>query len=324
MNFSLFGEAASNWWSEPLIGGILLGAFGLLLMLPRGTVLARACGSLLGMIGFGCIAAAMPWSLGLVERIIFWGLGLITLSGAAAAVSMRNPVYSAIWFAFSLLGASGLFFFQGAQFLGVANIVVYAGAIVVTFLFVLMLSQPKGLAVYDRMSWGWFPKLFSVSAGSALVIMLTVLILRPPLDQPRWQVAQVLPLLRDDSGERLLRDDQLVSARQIISGQDSIVRITLRGDLSPRTLDQLNEQLPAALQEAAPQIASSRVELIFHPAQGDVLHHEHMAHLGAELFSRHLLAVEVVGSIILAALIGAVTIVSHGSPRRSPTERGPS
>jgi hypothetical protein len=172
------------------------------------------------------------------------------------------------------------------------------------------------------MGWGWLPKLFSVSAGTALVVMLTFLLLRPPLDHPRWQVAQALPLLQDDSGERLLRDDQLVSARHILSGQDSIVRITLRSDLSPQTLDELNAQFPTALAEAAPELAASRVEMIFHPSQDDVLHHEHMAHLGAELFSRHLLAVEVVGAILLAALIGAVTIVSHGSPRRSPTERG--
>ncbi len=46
-----------------------------------------------------------------------------------------------------------LFLYDGAQFLGVATIVVYAGAILVTFLFVLMLAQPEGQAAYDRVSW---------------------------------------------------------------------------------------------------------------------------------------------------------------------------
>ena len=55
--------------------------------------------------------------------------------------------------ALSLLGTAGLFLFQGAQFLAVATIVVYAGAILVTFLFVLMLAQPEGQASYDRVSW---------------------------------------------------------------------------------------------------------------------------------------------------------------------------
>ncbi len=54
----------------------------------------------------------------------------------------------------SLLGTAGLFLFQGAQFLSIATVAVYAGAIVVTFLFVLMLAQPEGHAFYDRIGWG--------------------------------------------------------------------------------------------------------------------------------------------------------------------------
>jgi NADH-quinone oxidoreductase subunit J len=322
VNYFLLGDAGPAWWTEPLLAGVVLGAVGLWLMLPRGTYLARAAGSLLGMIGFGCIAAAAPWSLGVVERIVFWGLALVTLSGAAATVSMRSPVYSAIWFSFSLLGASGLFFFQGAQFIGVANMVVYAGAIVVTFLFVLMLAQPEGMSIYDRMSWGWFPKLLAVTAGSTLVVLLTLVMLRPPLDLPRWQVAQALPLLTDSAGHRLLRDDQLVETQHLPRDGDPVVRITLRGDLPADALALLYEQFPAALEKAAPELAGSRLELLFLPAENDILHQEHMAHLGAELFSRHLLAIELVGTVLLAALIGAVTIVSHGSPRRSSFEKG--
>lgn len=342
MNDGLFGDANapianqgatpgnsgfSEVWSvlsEPLLIGVVLGALGLLLMLPRGTYAARAAGSVLGMIGFGCIAAAMPWSLGWSERIIFWGLALITLSGAAAAVSMRSPVYSAVWFSFSLLGASGLFFYQGAQFLGVANIAVYAGAIVVTFLFVLMLAQPEGLAIYDRMSWGWFPKLLSVTVASSLVVLLTMLILRPPVEEARWQVARALPLLLDTDGKPLLRDDQLVAVRQTTTAPETALRITLRGDLDPSRLEELNEKFPLAIDQVAPHLDTRRLELVFLPPNGDVLHREHMAHLGAEIFSRQLLAIEIMGTILLAALIGAVTIVSHGSPRRPGSENGPS
>ena len=56
-------------------------------------------------------------------------------------------------FGLSLVGSAGLFLFQGAEFLAVATIVVYAGAILVTFLFVLMLAQPRGRSSYDRVSW---------------------------------------------------------------------------------------------------------------------------------------------------------------------------
>jgi NADH-quinone oxidoreductase subunit J len=59
-------------------------------------------------------------------------------------------VYSALWFAAVVLSTSGLFVLAGAQFLAAGTVIVYAGAIIVTFLFVIMLAQMEGKAVYDR------------------------------------------------------------------------------------------------------------------------------------------------------------------------------
>ena len=64
-------------------------------------------------------------------------------------------------------------FVSGAQFLGVATIVVYAGAILVTFLFVLMLAQPQGHAFYDRVSW---EALVSAAVGAVMIGILTMVI----------------------------------------------------------------------------------------------------------------------------------------------------
>ena len=93
-------------------------------------------------------------------------LAAVTVSSAVGAITFRNPVYCAIWFGLSLLGVAGLFFFAGNQFLAVATVVVYAGAILVTFLFVLMLAQPEGKAAYDRVSWE-----ASVSAAVGMIIV---------------------------------------------------------------------------------------------------------------------------------------------------------
>ena len=78
----------------------------------------------------------------------------VTVIAAAGAVTFRSPVYCAIWFALTLLGTAGLFLLQGAQFLGVATVVVYAGAILVTFLFVLMLAQPAGARLLRSLELG--------------------------------------------------------------------------------------------------------------------------------------------------------------------------
>src|SRR4029450_6679266 len=83
---------------------------------------------------------------------IFHLLAFISLASAIMMITSRNPVYSALWFALVLLGNSGLFMLQKAEFLSAATIIVYAGAIVVTFLFGIMLAQPAGAARYDRYS----------------------------------------------------------------------------------------------------------------------------------------------------------------------------
>ena len=61
---------------------------------------------------------------------------------------------------------------------------------------------------------------------------------------------------------------------------------------------------PQSDQSAVPTAADRR-------AAHGVLSEEHVATLGAELFSRHLIAIEVAGTLLLVALVGAIAIVSH-------------
>ncbi len=101
----------------------------------------------------------------------FWMFAALTIFASVAAITARSPIYCAIWFAVSLLGTAGLMLLQGAQFLGLATAAVYAGAIVVTFLFLLMLSQPEGDTFYDRITWGRVPRF----AASAIAVLFAVL-----------------------------------------------------------------------------------------------------------------------------------------------------
>jgi NADH-quinone oxidoreductase subunit J len=157
-----------------IVSAALLLAVGLWLSLPRGpAATGRAIGAVLVAIGLGLLASqTLSLDRGLADAL-YYILAGITVFSAAATISFRNPVYSAIWFALALLGTASLFLFNGAQFLGVATIVVYAGAILVTFLFVLMLAQPEGHAPYDRVSWG---ASLSAVSGAVLVGMLTLVL----------------------------------------------------------------------------------------------------------------------------------------------------
>jgi NADH-quinone oxidoreductase subunit J len=85
-----------------------------------------------------------------LPTIFFYIFAASSLIGAVLTVTSRNPIYSALWFASVVLSTTGLFLLASAPFLAAGTIIVYAGAIIVTFLFVIMLAQMEGKAVYDR------------------------------------------------------------------------------------------------------------------------------------------------------------------------------
>lgn len=147
----------------------VLAVIGIWMLLPTGRADWRRFGAILSVVA-GCFFASLFRPLGdPVTTAVFSILASITVVSALSTVVSRSPVYCAIWFAVTLLGTGGLFLFNGAHFLGVATVAVYAGAIVVTFLFVLMLAQPEGNAFYDRISWGGTPALMASIAGMLLV-----------------------------------------------------------------------------------------------------------------------------------------------------------
>ncbi|MCL4192968.1 MAG: NADH-quinone oxidoreductase subunit J, partial [Thermoguttaceae bacterium] len=146
-------------------------ALGLWLLLPRAGRPGRMSGAVLAAIAAGLFFAEVPRLGTWMADGLFFVIAGVTLVAATATITVRNPVYAALWFGLMLVGVAGLFLFQGAQFLAAATIVVYAGAILVTFLFTLMLAQPKGRAPYDRISW---EALLSATSGAMIVGVLSL------------------------------------------------------------------------------------------------------------------------------------------------------
>ncbi|MEM9202548.1 MAG: NADH-quinone oxidoreductase subunit J [Actinomycetota bacterium] len=75
----------------------------------------------------------------MAEYITFFVASAIVLTGALGVVTSRNPVHSALFLIQTLMGVAVLFVAQDAHFLAAVQVVVYAGAIVILFLFVIML-----------------------------------------------------------------------------------------------------------------------------------------------------------------------------------------
>lgn len=82
------------------------------------------------------------------ETVVVVVGGALALAGGFGVVFQRNPVYAALSLAASMFGVAVVFLSQGAEFLAAVQLVVYAGAVVVLFLFVLMFL---GIDVRERL-----------------------------------------------------------------------------------------------------------------------------------------------------------------------------
>lgn len=74
-------------------------------------------------------------------EIFFWVLSAVAFLSAIMVVASKNPVHSVLWLIVVFFCISGHYVLQNAQFLAVVNLIVYAGAIMVLFLFVIMLMN---------------------------------------------------------------------------------------------------------------------------------------------------------------------------------------
>jgi NADH-quinone oxidoreductase subunit J len=82
----------------------------------------------------------MAWN-----AVFFYLLAIISVLAAIGMVAVRNPVHSAIFLVLTLFNTAGIFVMLGAEFLAAAQVIVYAGAVLVLMLFFLMLIDPQKL-----------------------------------------------------------------------------------------------------------------------------------------------------------------------------------
>ncbi len=109
-------------------------------------------------------------SLPLFHAILFYVFGGLAVLGALVMVGQRNPTYSAFAFIVTLVSLSAVFGLLGSPFIAALQVVVYAGAIMVLFLFVLMLLNVKAEARVEGESRAF--KLVAIALGALLVVEL--------------------------------------------------------------------------------------------------------------------------------------------------------
>ena len=105
-----------------------------------------------------------------MENLVFYLFAFVAVAGGVLLVALRNPVSSALAMVLSFVGLAGLFIGLNAYFVGIVQILVYAGAIMVLFIFIIMLldlNDEKPVKL----------KSSSVVAGLVIPLLLVVQIL---------------------------------------------------------------------------------------------------------------------------------------------------
>ena len=283
---------------------LALGGIGVALALPRRGLSPQILGGLLAGAAAGLVVLFM--SLGALDHLpnlYFYIFSVITLGAGLRVITHPRPVYAALYFILTVISSAGLFVILSAEFLAFALIIVYAGAILITYLFVIMLatqapteSGDEVLADYDAEARE--PVLAS-AVGFVLLAVLTTMMFRgapglPTPEGPTFGDADLIMLPgRIESGlanavpplmapgEFIVRDEMIGGPRIDMTPGTGGVWVAARGGEArfiPRS------QWPA-------ELTTSNIEGV-----------------GFELLAAHPGAIEIAGIILLMAMLGAVVL----------------
>lgn len=105
------------------------------------------------------------------DAFLFWFLAIVTLASGLSVVLLANPIYSALCLAMTMVGISALFVTLNAYFLAGVQLIVYAGAVMVLFVMVIMLFDlKKDLQAFSRGKFTGAVKIASAGLFAGLVV----------------------------------------------------------------------------------------------------------------------------------------------------------
>ncbi|MGC8603587.1 MAG: NADH-quinone oxidoreductase subunit J family protein [Desulfomonilaceae bacterium] len=105
-----------------------------------------------------------------METILFYVMASVTLISAICVVFLRRPLHNVLFMILTMVGLATLFLLLQAEFLALVQIIVYAGAVMVLFLFVIMLLNLEDISLPKEprpLRWG-----FGVILALALIVVL--------------------------------------------------------------------------------------------------------------------------------------------------------
>jgi NADH:ubiquinone oxidoreductase subunit 6 (subunit J) len=339
-------------WPITLV--MVLGAAAVYYLLPQPRRLRWRRGTVLGALALvlGGVLLVGTHTLS-PETVLFYSFSALAIISGCLLVTQHNPARAALSFALVVLSTCGLFLLLAAPFLMAATIIIYAGAIVVTFLFVIMLAQQIGLSSADIRSRE--PLLATITGFVLLGALIYVIGLSygtgeiDKLQQRAQKAADQTNatdinrlVVKGADGEDLFRSyketflshgwtdlrDQVEieefkwpeanlkdDAATMKGALANLVAIGAQARNRLGCLQPPGNTLMSNLSGPPPAVPLK--DLRRDAAGQPVLPAENAAYLGKSLFTDYLLPVELAGTLLLVATVGAIAIAY----RRHPTER---
>lgn len=163
---------------------LAIGGVGVALSVPRRKFQASLIGGIIAATGVGLLIVALGGaSLARDEGLpspAFHILAIIALGSCLQVITHRRPVYAALYFILSILSTAGMYILLAAEFMAFALVIIYAGAILITYLFVIMLAsqsrvegEEEGMADYDAIGRG---PITATIASFVLLATLTIML----------------------------------------------------------------------------------------------------------------------------------------------------
>jgi NADH:ubiquinone oxidoreductase subunit 6 (subunit J) len=333
-----------------LVVPLLAGAVAIYLLLPRPRPWPWIYGLAVGILALVLGGVFLvPATAVTPEVVLFYAFSAMAITSGALLVTQHNPARAALSFALVVLSTCGLFLLLAAPFLMAATIIIYAGAIIVTFLFVLMLAQQAGLSDADVRSRE--PLLATLSGFLLLGTLLYVLRVSYGGQEIERLLERTRQARAQDSRTEVLRivgdpasEDELFNAYHRLLGSRHWLDLDARVDkantdwgLDLVRMHQALDELASVAQDARQRVGALQPpagvplsafsgppanvdpkDLRRDAAGRPVLPAENSAYLGLSLFSDFLLPVELGGTLLLVATVGAIAIAHRrGQPSRA-------
>jgi len=137
-----------------------------------------------------------------LELAYFGVCAFVAIAGAVGTITFPNPIRAAMSLLFTIVAIAGMFLQMHAQFLAAIQLIVYAGAIVVLFIFVIMLIGPAATPSKDARAL--VPRILGAAAAGFVALQIVLVLSKKVL--PRIPVAQAGFGSIEAFGEKLFSD----------------------------------------------------------------------------------------------------------------------